>query len=266
MSYNIRCSRPVDGDNTWAQRRDGVAEVFTNHGVDLAGLQEPFEEQVADLSRRLPGYSWIGVGREDGGTAGEFNPIFYRAERLQLLEQSTFWLSPRPDLAGSVGWDARWPRIVTWARFMHTPTSRQFYLCNTHLDHAGGQAREAGAALLVEHARALDRLHPVIVTGDLNCTAKEPPYQTLTGTACGQASDNGSVLVDTLYAGVDRGNAHEPATFPADAQTGPPTRRIDYVLVSPSIRVTWTGVGLDRLADGTHPSDHLPIIADLELP
>ncbi len=51
MWYNIRCSRPVDGENTWPRRREAVARLIDGH-ADLAGLQEPFIEQIDDLCTR----------------------------------------------------------------------------------------------------------------------------------------------------------------------------------------------------------------------
>ena len=41
----------------------------------------------------LPTDSYIGVGREDGKTKGEYAPIFDRKDKFKLLKSGNFWLS-----------------------------------------------------------------------------------------------------------------------------------------------------------------------------
>ena len=91
---------------------------MARHRPDLLGGQELLRHQLADLAARLPDYAWLGAGRDDGADGGEFNPIFYRRERLEPLDSGTFWLSPEPARPGSRGWGAACPRVVTWARFV----------------------------------------------------------------------------------------------------------------------------------------------------
>ena len=53
---------------------------------DVVGLQEVLRGQLEELVSGLPDFDWIGVGRDDGWAKGEYSPIFYRRERLELLE------------------------------------------------------------------------------------------------------------------------------------------------------------------------------------
>ncbi len=66
----------------------------------MAGLLEALNRQVPVLAGLLPEYDWIGAGRDDGREEGEFMPLFYRRDRLRVIRQGTFWLSPTPDSAG----------------------------------------------------------------------------------------------------------------------------------------------------------------------
>ena len=80
----------------WAFRRlcrSPVAEIISREKVDIAGLQEVTHRQLNDLKKRLPKMQVYGVGRDDGKTRGEYAPIFFRSDRFELLEKSTFWLS-----------------------------------------------------------------------------------------------------------------------------------------------------------------------------
>ena len=102
------------------------------HKAYIAGLQEALKDQVDDLTELLPEYNWFGVGRDDGKEAGEFMAVFYRKDRFDVLEQSTFWLSETPE-SPTKGWDAMCYRVVTWGKFKDKITGKTFYLFNTHL-------------------------------------------------------------------------------------------------------------------------------------
>jgi hypothetical protein len=61
-------------------------------------------------------WKYIGVGRDDGITKGEYSPIFYNSEVHELISWRYFWLSETPDRP-SRGWDANSIRICTVGRF-----------------------------------------------------------------------------------------------------------------------------------------------------
>ncbi|HKG22279.1 MAG TPA: endonuclease/exonuclease/phosphatase family protein, partial [Blastocatellia bacterium] len=149
MSFNIRYNNAEDKENAWPNRKRMAASMFRFHHVDIAGIQEALKGQIDDLELLLPGFAWCGVGRSDGKAEGEFSAILYRKERFKLLESSTFWLSETPEVAGSKGWDASLPRIVTWARFRDTQSKQTFFVFNTHFDHRGSRARAESARLLL---------------------------------------------------------------------------------------------------------------------
>lgn len=52
------------------------------------------------------GWSWVGVGRDDGYQAGEYSPIFYNSDLYESISHEYVWLSPTPSVPGSKGWDA----------------------------------------------------------------------------------------------------------------------------------------------------------------
>mgnify|MGYP001140625421 CR=1 FL=1 len=76
MSYNIRLNVDSDGENKWELRKDKVAGLMNYYEPDFIGGQEVTHTQLEYLVKNLNGYSYIGVGRDDGKTKGEYSCIF----------------------------------------------------------------------------------------------------------------------------------------------------------------------------------------------
>ena len=131
MTFNIRLDSPNDGENIWDKRKDNFVSMIRFHKADIVGLQEAQKHQIDYVQQSLPEYSWFGIGRDDGKAAGEFTAIFYRKDRFDTLETTTFWCSVTPDHPG-LGWDAAYQRITTYGKFKDNRTGKSFYLGNTH--------------------------------------------------------------------------------------------------------------------------------------
>ena len=254
MTFNIRYNNPDDGEHAWPHRRERVASMVRFHEADLVGMQEALKGQVDELEALLPEYAWIGVGRDDGVAAGEFSPIFYRKDRFDLIEQATFWLSETPGVPGSKSWDAAITRIVTWGRFRDTRTGTAFFLFNTHFDHQGAQARTESAHLILAKIDTLAVDAPVVVTGDFNVEPTTEAYRVLI-----------DGLADTRRQSLTPPHGPEETFWGFTVETGEEGRRIDYIFVSPETRVQHYGVLTDHW-NGHFPSDHLPVLAEVEFP
>lgn len=135
MSYNIRYDNSGDKDNQWKFRRDFAADLVKFHEADVFGAQEVLNNQLNDLLDRLPEYAYVGVGREDGKTKGEYAPIFYRKDRFSVEKSGNFWLAEDINAVGKKGWDAACERVATWAILKDKNTGKKFFFLNTHLDH-----------------------------------------------------------------------------------------------------------------------------------
>ena len=179
MTFNIRLNLESDSGNAWRYRKDKVASQILFHDAKLVGVQEALPGQMNDLAQLLKGYRWVGVGREDGKQGGEFSAIFYDSSRLKLLASETFWLSETPTIAGSKGWDAALPRIVTWAKFKDTKSGKIFFHFNTHFDHMGKEARKQSSLLILKQVAQLAGKLPVLVTGDFNADPSDEPIQVI---------------------------------------------------------------------------------------
>lgn len=256
MSYNIRYANPQDGPDIWTERRDTVGKMLQS--ADVIGLQEVLAVQLDDLRQRLPEFDWYGVGRDDGQAKGEMVPIGYRKERIECLDQGTFWLSSEPTKAGSVGWDAALPRIASWIRLRDRKSGTEWLLVNTHFDHRGPKARAESGKLLrswiAEHAGSL----PCILTGDFNAEIKSEPMQNLLDPQRASSAP-ALILARAVTASADPG----PDSTWNGFKKIEPGRRIDHILITNQIKVEQFKTLDPRTASGRFASDHLPITATL---
>jgi len=250
LTYNIRYDNPADGEDAWPKRREFLARQLRFHAPDVFGIQEGLKHQVDYLQEQLPVYTYVGVGRDDGREAGEYSALFFKKDRFRVLESGTFWLSEQPDTV-SKGWDAALPRICTWALLAEKRGKRKFLVYNTHFDHIGKDARKSSAALIL--SRILEKNtkgYPVVVMGDLNSGPNSEPVW---------------MFSQNLH------DAHEhskeppfgpPGTFNGFKFHDPVELRIDYIFVSPSLKVQKYAV-LSDSKNCHYPSDHLPVLVQI---
>ena len=250
MSFNIRLPAESDGVDYWETRKPLAVRMLREQQPDVIGLQELVRAQADYLARELPQYAWFGRGREaDGG--GEHMGVFYRKDRLKVIESGDFWLSDTPDVAGSITWGHPHPRMVTWALFEQRSDGRRFYLFNTHLPYRDEDeaARLKGAQAIARHLATLPDDVPVVLTGDFNTTPDSDAHAVLAGTL--QDAWTTAPRVE----GID-------ATF--HGFTGKADRRIDWIFVRGAQLESITSV--TTRWNNRYPSDHFPLVATLPLP
>jgi endonuclease/exonuclease/phosphatase family metal-dependent hydrolase len=136
------------------------------------------------------------------------------------------------------------PRGALWTEIDLDGVPLQMF--NTHLGLLNRERRAQVSTLLgaewVEHDACRG---PIVMAGDFNFISNSRTYRRITET-----------LIDVQRT---RAASSPRRTFPSRF----PRLRIDYIFVSPSIyvtRVTTPATPLSRLA-----SDHLPVVADLQL-
>ena len=233
-SYNIRLKVSSDSvkGNVWGKRCQVICDQLNFMSPDIFGTQEVLHVQLLDMLDRLDGYDYIGVGRDDGNTGGEYAAIFYKTDRLRLLDYGNFWLNETPDRPG-LGWDAACIRICTWGKFAsQTATDDEaFYFFNLHMDHVGVVARREAAKLIVSKVREIAQGAPVIVTGDFNVDQNDEIYSIFTQSA---------LLKDSYLA--SRIRFAENGTFNSFDTDLYTDSRIDHIFVSPSISVDAYGI------------------------
>jgi endonuclease/exonuclease/phosphatase family metal-dependent hydrolase len=251
MSYNIRLDVASDGENRWDARKDKVAGLMNYYEADFIGCQEVQHHQLTYLLEKLKGYTYIGVGRDDGKEEGEYSCIFYKKEKFELIRSSTFWLSPTPDSV-SFGWDAACRRVCTYGLFKNKATKQLFWVFNTHLDHIGKTARLESVKLITRKIGELNTAnYPVILSGDFNVRPEDEPVQYVNS-----YMQNSRAVSKQVYGGIDTWNA-----FKFNAK---PDGCIDYIFISRDKRISVSKFAtLTDSYDMKYPSDHLPVLATI---
>ena len=250
-TYNLRYNNPADGVNAWPARKEMVKGLIRYHEFDILGTQEGLADQIADLAQ-MEEFDHVGVGRDDGRSAGEHSAIFFRKSRFALLGKGDFWLSETPDYP-SYGWDAKCcHRLASWARLRDRASSRVFFVFSVHFDHEGEVARRASAELLLRKIAEITHGEPAICIGDFNSTPETVQIQTMAKVM----RDAFRVSVAPPYGPTGTFN-----NFQLDAAM---TDRIDYIFVDQHVDVLKYAVISDS-RDKRYPSDHHPVVARILL-
>lgn len=276
-TYNIRYDNKGDAEkgNGWKQRSPVITSLIRFHGFDIFGTQEGLHNQLEDIKAGLPGYTYIGLGREDGKEAGEHSAIFYNTVRFKLLEHGDFWMSETTDKPNK-GWDAVLPRICTWGKFKEIKTGFTFYFFNLHMDHVGVKARAESSKLVLEKVKKMGGGLPTILTGDFNVDQHNESYALI----------NNSGLLKDAYESAAFKYA-ENGTFNSFNANGKTDHRIDHIFMTKQFKVEKYGVLTDsyRSKDDNSgnvntdnfpkevsmekytarmPSDHFPVMVVVE--
>ncbi len=247
MSFNLLCSGR--GELEWHKRIPLVVRTIRNAEPDTFGVQEAHIGWMNALKAAFPDYDCVGIGRDNGKKRGEFSAVFFRKDKYEKTDEGHFWLSETPDKP-KLGWDARCIRICSWVRLKDKKTQNEFVHMNTHLDHIGVLAMQNGAELIVKRAEDFGTL-PVILTGDFNVTPDSAP--------CKAVKDGGFSDARDVAKETDLG-----ITYHAYAPKNPEQHSvIDYVFVKNVGRVNRFRV-ITKKVDGTLPSDHYPVTAEIE--
>ena len=251
-TFNIRFDNPRDSGNLWVDRAPVVANLIRFHGFDVLGIQEGLKNQLDDISNALPEYSRYGKGRDDGKDAGEHSAIFFRKDRFKLLKSGDFWLSETPDVPGK-GWDVTCcNRICSWVYLEDVKSKKQFYAFNVHYDHQGVVARRESSKLILKKINEIAGTKPVLLTGDFNGGRDSEWYKTIASSEV-LADVNGKVKFP--YANNSSSNGF---------RTPRGQSVIDHIFMSKQFTATRWGILTDTYF-GKFPSDHFPVLAEVEL-
>lgn len=255
LTLNLRYDNPEDSVNAWPKRAKQICDFIMKEKPDIFGMQEVLWHQYELLDTVLTDYSSVGVGRDDGARAGEMNPLFFRKERFDMVRNLTFWLSDTPEKAGSKGWGASLPRIVSWMELVDKNSHEHFFFFNTHFAHDSDSARIMSSKILLGEVEKIAEGFPFIITGDFNMLPSSTGYGILT-------SPNESVplLEDSYLISAKRPSG--PAYTYNGFSDVPGDGRIDYIFVRNGMKVLEHST-LIRKDKGIFISDHWPVKATI---
>lgn len=253
MTYNIKMS----GDNglkSWTNRSNHVIKQMKEKETDVYLLQEPLKHQIDDILYYLKKYNLVGIPRIDNQYLATYNAVLYNAEKLEVKEEKTFWVSETP-LLESKGWDASRVRIVTYVLLENKLTKSKFYVFNVHLDREGSKSKIKGVQLIDEWIKKVNiHNYPVVIGGDFNSKENSEPI----------------VWFSDYYNDAKTASMTSPkgplGTFNYfNNRTESHKYRLDYIFVNESVKVNSYEVLQDKYGE-MYPSDHYPVFVELTLP
>ena len=236
LCYNLYSPRPDDA------RRERVLATIRECNADLMGFQEitPTWKEILE-EHFSTDYAFLGNPREEGRDC-EYAPVLFRREKYECIEWKTFWLSDTPEVQSRFE-ESKYYRICTIAEMREKKTGTEFLLSSVHMDYVWAAAEKQARVLL----RLLDQAPglPIAMCGDFNCNRFSPAYAIL-----GQSRLR---------------NAEELAEIteirPTFQAFGKKEDTIDFVWVD-GMKVHGFYVPEIKV-DGLYPSDHNPLICDL---
>jgi endonuclease/exonuclease/phosphatase family metal-dependent hydrolase len=241
------------GLSGWEARKATLDETFGRLSADLVAFQEMESfsggnDDTTNLARswlleRNPGYAAAAIG--DWRSFPSTQPILYRRDRLELLEQGWFFFSDTPDVIYSRSFDGRYPAFASWAQFHDRTEDARFRVLNLHFDAGSRENRRLSAELVSERiAPWIAGGETVVVAGDFNAL-------------------HGSRLHRRLEEAGVRFPKVPDATFHFDMGLHL-LPAIDHIGLAGSARVA-RGPYVVAAPDEVPASDHWPLVIDMSL-
>ncbi|WP_417210903.1 endonuclease/exonuclease/phosphatase family protein [Antarctobacter sp.] len=238
----------------WEARKHALDAVFKEADADLMAFQEmvsigPDADRSVNLARdwllaRNPGYAVAASG--DWRSFPTRQPIFYRTDRLRLVDQGWFLHEPPDVVAQERKARGFWLYYSSWADF-EDRRGRSLRVYNVHFHfHRAARRRHAARTVLAHMAPALKQGVPVLVMGDMNALSR---WRTVNILRAGGLS---TVEPDAASFHFDRG-LH---------LFGP----IDRFAHTEGLTLSARPWAIHGKRAGDWASDHYPVVADLSLP
>jgi endonuclease/exonuclease/phosphatase family metal-dependent hydrolase len=251
-TYNIRYDNKGDSLNPWVKRAPVIRSMIQFHDFDILGTQEGLKHQLEDLKTGLPGYTYYGIGRDDGKEKGEHSVIFYKTDKFNVLKSGDFWLSETPEKPGP-GWDARLNRICSWVQFQDKASKKKFYFFSVHYDHQGVKARIESSKLILQKIKEIAGNDKAIFVGDLNGGRSSEWYKTLAST---DWLTDAYTKAKVVYA--------SNASFNSFGKQVDSDEVIDHIFTTQGFVIDKWGILTDTY-HGKYPSDHFPVLVKLSI-
>lgn len=237
----------------WERRKVALDLAFKEIAPDVMGFQEMESFAGGDngdtnlgldwLLSQNPSYKAAAVG--DWRSFPSTQPILYRDDRLNLIDQGWFFFSDTPDVIYSRTFNGSYPAFAAWAAFS-TNNGKRFRVVNVHFEYKSRTNRLRSAALVADRIRPwIDAGENVVVLGDLNARNGARTQRILAEAGITFAAVKGSTYHFNrglnLFGAID----HIGATADFHLETPPVVLRQEF--------------------NGEWPTDHYPVVVDYTL-
>ena len=250
MTYNILGDMNKSGRPSDARIR--MVKTILNNDVDVLGTQEDGSEHSKYFVENLKKYD-IYRGYAESG-----DYIYWRKDKFDSLAEGYYFLSDTPEQISKYS-DSNQYRTMTYVILKEKQTGKQFLFVNTHLDYrASEETRVKQIDVLAALIKKVNKDNlPLVVLGDFNTTmntsgsavvhflSKNPSID-VTSKVAEAKGDKGPTLIEGKF------TIRHPYVF-------------DYIFVTPDLVYTKYYTVVNNIFNGKYPSDHLPVLAQIEI-
>lgn len=238
----------------WDRRKRPLDLAFKEIDGDVIAFQEMESFAGRSISRVNLVLDWLLENNSDYGAAAvgdpEFfpstQPILYRRDRLDLMEQGWFFFSETPDVIYSPTFNGSFPAFSSWAKFKDRATDKTFRVINIHTDYASRTNKLRSVGLVAERIAPWAEAGEILfVVGDLNARRGDEAFRILQDAGVTFVPVKGSTY--HFNSGINLFGA------------------IDHIGSIGPIRPIGAPVVIRRRFEGEWPTDHYPLIADFDL-
>lgn len=250
---------------TWEKRKARIVECLSHWDPDIIGSQELQVSQVKDLSQMVNG-KFILLGSDsfflnnEHNSMNENNIIFVDKEKFAVLdfEEICFKLPSK--------------NYFYLATLLDKRTGKSFQVINVHLTFRNAEAREAEAKFIAEFIKSNSKI-PSMLVGDFNTfpLRLEESFPFFDGKYIEGLLLDTQALVDARklailgHFGPLSTSNYNPITKENFTGLGTAGCFLDHIYVSKGSRCLFHTAD-PMLVNGFFPSDHFPIVADIQLP
>lgn len=239
----------------WDRRKGAMDDAFKAINADVMAFQEMESFAGGDdgsvnlaldhLLRENPGYAAAAVG--DWRDVPSTQPIFYRRDRVRLVDQGWFFFSDTPEVIYSRTFDGSYPAFASWARFADRQGGAEFRVFNVHFEYKSRSNRQKSATLVADRiAPLVGKGETVILLGDINAMSGSATAEILARSGLRFAPVAGATY--HFNRGINLFGA------------------IDQIAVTEAMDPAGEPVVLRRQFRGLWPSDHYPVVGDFHVP
>ena len=230
----------------WDRRKNAVVEVIREGDPDIIAFQEMEtfagssfnheNKQLQYVLDHLAEYSVASIG--DAESYPSTQPILYKTQRFEHLDQGFFFFSPTPDIIYSRPWEGRWTFYCSWSEFMDKERGRSFFLFNVHYDTFNTENKVKTTDLILSR---IPKDKALIIAGDLNTLRGMKPFTLFDDHGLSWAETRGSTFHFNI--GLNLYSA------------------IDHIFFSRDFAQTQSLI-IRKKYEGVYPSDHYPVFVD----
>ena len=251
MTYNILSNMEKEGRPEDCRAR--MTDTILENDVDVLGTQEDGEEHSAAFIQLLGSYSVFKGDIEEG------NCIYWKTDKFNLKKKGYFYLSDTPTIKSKYD-DSNHYRTMSYVILEVKETGKQFLFINTHTDYRAQEAtRTKQLSVLTSLIKKINKDNlPTVVLGDLNT------YKSIDGGVSLLTFLSNNKHIKLAY-DVAESKGDTGSTLINNFTTRNDPYIFDYILVSIDSICTKYYTVVDNIKDGKYPSDHLPVLAQIDI-